>query len=233
VDPGIQQHLRAPTEQELMHVARVRARWHAGHGGDPAELLGVVVVAVGAMIVGAAIGHVPVLVIGGVMSLAVIVLYGLALRRGRRQRAARRGPWDLPDGWRVRETTICGRAVISAGSDDEDYASWLLFELEGAEWYALEPSAVSDDPTGASLARERLVIASIEPEGPVLSASASGEPLPRRGGRIDVEGADRIAAAGDAYADLVGAGFVWCPDRALPLTGGLVDADALPPWMRD
>lgn len=40
---------------------------------------------------------------------AMTAIYGLALRRGRRERATRRGPWDLPDGWRVRETTICGR----------------------------------------------------------------------------------------------------------------------------
>lgn len=27
--------------------------------------------------------------------------------------------------------------MIAAGSGDEDYVTWLLFELEGAEWYAV------------------------------------------------------------------------------------------------
>jgi hypothetical protein len=76
------------------------------------------------------------------------------------------------------------------------------------------------------------VIASIEPDGAVLSASASGEPLPRRGGTIDGAGPDRISAAGHAYASMLAAGFVWRPDRVIPRAGGLVPADELPSWMR-
>ncbi|NUP08167.1 MAG: hypothetical protein HOW73_19130 [Polyangiaceae bacterium] len=233
---GIEHALRAPSKEELAGVAKRRATWHSAvkaSKGSSHELLIPVVVAIAGVIIGVVIDNVPVIVAATAMGAVMLGLYVFVWRIARRAPKRDKGPWDLADGWRVRETTIRARAVIAAGSGDEDYATWLVLELDGSEWYAFEPSCLGDDPTGASLACAELVIASIEPAGAVLSARASGAPLPRRGGRIDVEGEDRIAAAGDAYAAMVEGGFVWVPEDAVPPAGGLVSADTLPDWMRD
>jgi len=230
---AIEHALRGPTDAERALVEQRRATWHRHHeSSSPNELLVAIAVAAAGAIGGAAVENVAVLAIASALLLVLIAIYGLAWRRVRRERATRRGPWDLPDGWRVRETTIRARAVCAAGSDDEDYVTWLVLELDGADWYVLEPGVLRpDDPAGACVARAELVIASIDPDGAVLSARASGDPLPRRGGPIDVDGPDRIAAAGDAYAKTIEAGFVWRPDRAIPPAGALVPAADLPAWM--
>ena len=130
------------------------------------------------------------------------------------------------------DAQVCGPrlalvpAVVDAVSGDEDYAVWLLFEIPGGDWFFVDPLCLpgSDAATSVAMfAREHVTLTSLWPHGVFVSADASGDPIPHRGGGI-----------GD-YAEADARRFVWRPEEA-SLVGnadGMVPESSLPAWMRD
>ena len=110
--------------------------------------------------------------------------------------------------------------IACAASVDEDYATWLLVEVPGGEWFYVDslclPVEWTRDPT--KLARAEVRIARLWPHGPYLDVRATGHAIEHRGP--------------DDYAELVAAERVWRPSEEDAGADGLVAESTLPEWLR-
>lgn len=143
-------------------------------------------------------------------------------------RTAAKGPYTPPDGgWQVRELVVVARSVVGAASGDEDYVTWLLFEIPGAAWVFFDPACLPEPYAAsvASIARARLRVTMLSPNGVTLAVEASGDPIPHHGADLSEDG----------YADAVERGFVWRPEDEWVKgnADGLVPEAALPAWIRE
>ncbi|MAQ18265.1 MAG: hypothetical protein CMN30_26150 [Sandaracinus sp.] len=144
------------------------------------------------------------------------------------------GPWSAPDPeWRVHEARIRARSLFHLASEDEDYTTWLLFEIPGEPWVAVDDLWLPADVVGARLAAEEVVVRWLEPRGECLGAEGHGDPIPRHGA---LELGD-ARGDGDAFARAIVAGHGWpVDDEAGDVGEGRlrrVPADQLPAWVQE
>lgn len=232
--------VRAPTAAELALIHERRARDRGIRlsnelaGPRSVGLMAAVsaLVCLAAMALGLAP---PIVVAAGVMAAFCGVLAFSGRRAAMARLAARPGRWDAPDGeWRVHTTRIQARSVVYAASEDEDYITWVLFEIPGGEWAALDDLCIPPSHRQA-LACADLTLTWLEPSHECIAVECAGEPLPRHGAlRLGEPGYD-----GDDFAQAIEGGFGWGDPEAYekgidPGEGPIrrVAEDTLPEWMR-
>lgn len=245
----VEETTRAPTTEEL---ARVHARRdeRAAHFrkqamSGPRDMIVPLVVAIVAIGAGFAIDNPAVIFAGGLMTVMLSAILVIARRKAlERIESFPPGPWSLADDeYEVREIRVVARSVVGAASGDEDYVTWALFEIPGGQWLYVDPLSVPVDGAGASveaLARADVRLTQLLPHGEFLSATLSGDPIPRRGAS---------GRPGDEYADALERAFEWRPggsidderdegekdyDESLePGPIGRISQDDLPDWIRE
>jgi hypothetical protein len=158
--------------------------------------------------------------------LMAVVALPVVRHTRRAERARRPRPkelWAPPseEGWKVREITVVARSTIRAASNDEDYITYLLFEIPGADWFFLAEGWL---PEGADPARAEMSLVALHPKGPLLTIASKGEPIPVHGEKDDSDG----------YVKSVERRQVWRPrTRAWKShVDGVVPESALPKWVR-
>jgi len=157
-----------------------------------------------AVAVGAVIGD-PALVFGAGLVVLMAGIPGVVgYRKGVARVNARKGRWDAPEGeWRAHETTIAARSVLYAASEDEDYITWIVFEIPGDDWAAIDDLWLTE--SGPELAKAELRITWLEPSHECLAVEAVGDALPRHGALA--LGSERYD--GDDFAKAIDDGFGW------------------------
>ncbi len=237
---GVEDQVREPSIEERALIAKRRARDLAvrkkNQLSGPRGVLNMAGVAAIVFAVGAVLEHPPLVFGAGLTATLCGVLGFLGYQRGLDRVRARRGRWDTPDGeWRTHETRIRARSVLYAASEDEDYITWIVFEIPGDDWAAIDDLWLTD--RGPGLAKADLRITWLEPANECLGVEAVGEPLPKHGAlRLGAESYE-----GEDFAQAIADGFGW-PDPEEAYEEGIdpgegpirrVPESELAPWMKD
>ncbi len=187
-------------------------------------------------VVGSYLDHPPTMFGAGFMAMLLGVIGWSGYKQGLSRIAARRGRWDAPDDeWRTHVTRIRARSVLYAPSDDEVYITWIVFEVPGGEWAAIDdlwlPPAHRTD-----VAKEDVSFIWLEPSQECIGVQAEGAALPR-GGAVRLGERDYD---GDDFAQAIADGFGWGDPAAYeegidPGEGPIrmVPESELAPWMVD
>jgi hypothetical protein len=228
----VEERTRPLSPEEEALVREQRAEWDAEVSRSAFRSSRELVVGLAFAVVVAVVGIVRrsgALVFGGALMTALLaVLVVVARRAAGRTIAASKGPWSAPEGgFQIREIVVIARSVVGAASGDEDYVTWLLYEIPGGAWFFVDPLCVPA-PSGASieaLARARLRLTMLSSNGVVLSVEASGDPIPHHGADLSSEG----------YASAMERDFVWAPEDEhwRGNADGLVPEAALPATIRE
>jgi hypothetical protein len=236
----VEERIRALDDQEAARVRARREAWHAEvrrrQLRQPNELLIGIGISVVSAVVGVVIDNPAVLFASGSMTVMLGGIYVLARRKAREHVGAVQSPWDAVDGeWKMRETRIVARSLVAAASGDEDYTTWLLFEIPNGEWLYLDSVCLPPDdagPSGERLARADVRLSQLWPLGLFLSARGTGDPIPHHG----VSG-----SSGDDYAAALERGLEWSPPDELDEESaeapvgpiGRIAESELPGWIRE
>jgi hypothetical protein len=238
---GVEDRVREPNAEERLLIEKRREEaltirrknWLA----QPRDLLNMAGVALIVLAFGAILGKMAVVFGAGVVALMCGGFGWMGYRKGLEHLRAHPSRWDAPgDEWRTHETRIRARSVVYAASEDEDYTTWIVFEIPGGEWAAIDDLWLPPERR-TEIANGDLVITWLEPVSECLGVETHGGPLPRHGAlRLGEAGYD-----GDDFAKAIEDGFGWgdeddddegaargdtSPIRRVP-------EDQLAPWMRD
>lgn len=235
----IDDQVREPNEDERRLIDERRQREldirRKNELGGPRSVLTMGALALLALMGGAFLGHWPT-VLG---SAVLVVLCGGLGWSGYRQGLARiakyRGRWDEPDDeWRTHVTRIQARSVLYAASEDEDYITWIVFEIPGGEWAAIDDLWLP--PESRDVAKADVRITWLEPAQECLAVEVEGAALPRHGAvRLGERDYD-----GDDFAKAIEDGFGWSDEEAYEVGIAVgegpirrVPESELAPWMVD
>jgi len=237
---AVEDHVRAPSHEELALIDQRRERDLAIRRksalAGPKSALNMAAVALVVLAVGAILRRPAVVFGAGLVAILCAAIGWLGFTRAREALRARRGRWDVPDAqWRTHETRIRARSVVYAASEDEDYITWIVFEIPGGQWAAIDDLWVPPERR-TELANEDLVLTWLEPANECIGVALHGGPLPRHGalrlGEPEYEG--------DDFAQAIADGFGWSDEEAYeegidPGEGPIrmVPEAELPQWMRD
>jgi len=234
---------REPNAEERALIEERRARHLAiqkkNELAGPRGVVNMAGLALLVFAIGAAFGEVP-LMFGAALCALMFGAFGwIGYQQAMKRIRARPSRWDsAAESWRTHETRIRARSVVYAAGEDEDYSTWLLFEIPGGEWAAIDDLWVPPERHG-DLPNSDLVLTWLEPANECIGVETHGGPLPRHGAvrlsEPDYEGAH--------FAQAIAAGFGWGdPDDeddayepGHPVgTGPIrrVPEGDLPPWMR-
>jgi len=239
---GVEDRVREPNAEERALIEERRGRQLAIRrrietGGARSVLVMALVGLLGGILAGLFGKHM--LALG---AFGFVLLFGilgqLAYRRGVARARAHVGRWGAPpERWRAREARIRARSVVYAASEDEDYTTWLLYEIPGDEWAAIDDLWIPADRRG-DLARDDLTITWLEPANECTGVEVRGGLLPKRGA-VQLSDPDY---EDHHFAQAIEDGYGWpaedqeetldesptletSPIRRIP-------EDELPPWVR-
>jgi len=145
----------------------------------------------------------------------------MAVRHIQRRRAVAgdRSRWDPPEDttWQVDEWRLQPSAAAEVGDDERAGDDWLLFRVTYDRAFLvalldLNFDAVEPAPSLQALATEHLVLRWLVPDGPMLPALPSGDPIPVHSFRVE--------------------GRTWSPPQRRDADSLQIGLDQLPDWLR-
>lgn len=236
---GVEDRVREPSAEERQLIEERRARDLAirkkNELGGAKGVLNMAGIAVMVFAVFAVLED-PAAMFGAGLTAVMCAVFGwIGYQKGLERIRARPGRWDAPDHeWRTHETRIRARSVLFAASEDEDYITWLVFEIPGDDWAAIDDLWAPPEQR-ADLPNDDVVLRWLEPANECLGVEAHGGALPRHGAlRLGEPGYD-----GDDFAQAIADGFGWGDPEAYeegtdPGEGPIrrVPESELAPWMR-
>ena len=179
----VETHVRDLDQKEAALVAARVREWDAQARrqamGRVRELLFALPFAGGLVLIAAGRGWSGVVFAAGLMSFLFAILLVVAYRQALATIAVSRGPWHPPEGgWKIRETRVVARSIVTVRTESEDHAIWVLFEVPRGDWFYVD--AICLPPDKKDLARDDVRFTRLWPDGMYMDVVASGDAIPSR-----------------------------------------------------